>query len=240
ELAEAPDPVAMLQGRSAVPTLGRLRETLPPIASSARAGLLALEGIRPLLGLVGPQNDPGNVDRALLAHTLGAAQRAIRSCDDALCEVEASVGDAAVAIQALEQLFVANDETRLLPAALAGRELSRDATAAIGGVFVPDTASPTIATPQPLAVTLVNAALSRLAAEMAGLSGGLRMEVLGEEDDEPALRISGPEMPPDVPARVAADLATHLAAVATVRVTADVEALWFHFVRRGSTLGSTT
>ncbi len=230
ELAEAPDPTTLLRERSTVPTLSRIRSTLVPIANSARAGLLALEGLHPVLKLVQRQSEVGSVDAELLTHAVATARRALRSCDDAFCEVEASVGDAALALQALEQLFVADDRPRLVPIALAGRELSREATAPVGGVFVPDTANPQVHTPQPLAVALVDTALTRLAAELAGTSQGIRMDVV-VGGPEAALRFSGPDVTGAVAERVASVLEPHVAALPRVRVSFDAEALWLHFAQ---------
>jgi len=228
--SEAPE--RSLREQSTVPAISQLRSTFVPIAAATRSGLLAIEGIRPLFRLANRLTRGEEVEPAFLAQTLQVAGDAIRDTEDALCEVEASLGDAADALKALELLFVVDDRPSLQSVVLAGRELSRVHTARIGGVFLPDDEDRFVTTPQPLAVTLVSAALSMIAQASEGATGGLRADIVDVGLDA-GLRISGPRVPSGVWARVADRLGPHVAAIPTARVSFDDDALWLRFVGAG-------
>jgi hypothetical protein len=143
-------------GRAAISALTELRETLAPIQAEAVAGRMTTVALGSFLRLMeytacGRYTPPEHLKR-----TLVAAHDALDKCENSFYEIEVNAGDVEDARLALEHLLTQTSKTRLSEVAVSGRELARQNVTSIGGVFLPDLPyDPVIATPRPLAVTLV-------------------------------------------------------------------------------------
>lgn len=229
ELAQTTPP-ADLSLRSIPHALDRLDGALLPVTQAARAGLLAIEGIRPLVELVRHLQSTDAMAPSLAQRMLAVAQQALADAEDAFCEIEASAGDGTTSLRAMERLFTSTPNPSLLAVTLAGRELARTALAVVGDAFIPDGPDRSIAVQQPVATALVSLLFTTLANLAPPSSAGLQV-TFEERDGWTALHVASRRASPDVYASVAEALKPHVSSNPLVDVASETDAIVLRFAR---------
>jgi hypothetical protein len=227
-----------LVSQAAVPALSELREALAPIQAGAVAGRMTTAALASFLRLMEHTASGEYTPPEHLKRTLKAAHDALDNCESSFYDIEASAGDAEDARLALEHVLTQSSATRLSEVAISGRELARQNVTPIGGAFLPDLPyDPVVATPRPLAVTLVSTCLSIVAARMASLdlSSGIRMEAQ-DLGSRAGIAITAGKLPAEAVQEIAAELSLHTGETpsAGVQATDDAIRLLFSVVQEGS------
>ncbi|MHC5021395.1 MAG: GAF domain-containing protein [Planctomycetota bacterium] len=149
------------------PALREMRDSLMPIRQAVEVGRPALAAIRAFLRHAGVSLEEGAPDAAL-ARTLSAAASSLDVMEDALYDIEGALGDGVDCLQALERLQIPSAEPRVSEIAEAAQDLARPMTRLVGGAPLPVIETDlVVCAPRPLAVSLLAACNSFLAASLA-------------------------------------------------------------------------
>lgn len=213
------------------PALAELRRAFVPLRESVEACYPAMPALRSFLGLADWIAQGQSVSPRVLQRNLRAALRALEVCEEAIVDVDATLGDCEDHVEALENLVTPAPATPISTVLEAAQDLARAAIRPIGGAPLPDLRyNPRIAAPRPFAVALLTTSLSLLARHLAALQShaGIRMSLRGVGGCV-ELALSSPDLTSDTVEQLAAHLDQRVGRDPTVAIKAGGGALWLAF-----------
>ena len=204
--------------KASVPAFAELQEVLTPVRTSTEAGIVAAAALSSFQRLAEHIFRGGSSPPGAREHSLYTATKALEDCENALYDIESSLGDAEDSLLALKHLTSPTHSTRLSEVLIAGQELARHSVRPVGGASLPDLSfDPQIYSPRALAVSLVAATLSTVAAELGkqGSTKGILVELKdGGSIAEVTLNTLG--LPAKEMGRIASDIRHQLGEESTV------------------------
>lgn len=222
--------------KSASPALREMQEAIGPIHTEISSSHLALAEVKAFLRLSNYAFSGGDPSLDVLRDSLKTAWKALDQCESHLYNIDMSSEDIWDALNALEHVISPSEKTNLEEVAVSGRELARGNAKLIGGVSLPDiNFNPYIATPRPLAVSLISNGISMLASKMLMLqqTEGIVMNISSQKTHA-GISLHAPQLPNIHYQEIVSTLNKSLGIEPTVRIHADDEKIQFLFAIRFS------